>query len=77
MMPMIATTISSSIRVKPSFFFILFTLISLTALGPKPGGSLPNRRFVHGAYSVWPSRTSTAVPDSIVVDKPSEMSWML
>src|SRR5215813_12215027 len=51
MIPIIATTISSSIRVKPSFFCILFTINLLEALGPKPGGSLLHRRFVHGALS--------------------------
>jgi hypothetical protein len=50
---MIATTISSSMRVNPSFFSIFFTGVSLRALGPEGPKAvlyspLPIRRL-----SVW------------------------
>src|SRR5207249_4513284 len=49
MMPMIATTISSSMRVKPSFFCIFFKFNLLERSGRALRFSC-NRRFVDGAF---------------------------
>ena len=45
MMPMIATTISSSIRVNPSFFCSFFTVLSLNYYEPVVRRKLSNAFF--------------------------------
>ncbi|HKT80740.1 MAG TPA: hypothetical protein VJP86_11010, partial [Vicinamibacterales bacterium] len=62
MMPMIATTISSSIRVNPSFFWIFFTTStpSDTRVRELPEEPRETRRH-HAALSNWNTRAFSNV----------------